>query len=919
MLKYLIRLLNDCKNLNLLSKLLEKNHILINNATLHCASQIFKTVANKYLNNHNIKTNSLMLSLEELFNTRIGCQNKNIKMRNKNNTTYVDQLNNFAKLKLRKHEDMGTEIIKRLRKISRQTYLKKREHQKLEELQKEVEDEERLFLASGVHLSHEESKALEYNREMLNIAIARNKILEELENIDAYHMPDPHKSSELNLYNNDKNVFKNLKYKKYNTDMEENKCWSEQEKWEAEQFRKTYSKSGPDRLHTISDHTMIIEDQINFINTNLITLKSSNFPTPVQSQNLGHKKRESLPMFPHKKGIVDALEKYNILIIEAETGSGKTTQIPQYLNEAGYTKTGKIGCTQPRRIAAMSVAGHVAKEMNVQVGREVGYSIRFEDCTSHKTIIKYMTDGILLREFLSEPDLVSYSVVILDEAHERTLHTDILFGLVKDVTKFRTNLRLIISSATLDATKFSDFFDDAPIYKVPGGMFPVEVLYTKTPEANYLEAVVKTTLQIHLSEPLGDILIFLVGQEEIEKCGELIEEKIKGMGTKIAEIKLAPIYANMPSELQANIFDSTAIGTRKVVIATNIAESSLTINGIKYVIDPGFVKQNSYNPKTGVESLLVIPISQASAKQRAGRAGRTSPGKCYRLYTKWAFENDLELNNVPEIQRTNLANMVLITKSLGINDVISFDFMDPPPVETLIRSFEQLYALGALNDLGELTKLGRRMAEFPSDPQLAKMLIISEKYKVAKDVATIAAMVSCGGSVFYRPKDRFIQADTAHKNFHRGNIGDHIALMRVYNDWEEVDYAKQFCYDNFIQVRTMKRARDVRDQIIGLMERVDIDFNINENDVDSIRKCITAGYFHNVARLCKEGSYQAIKNPTPIYIHPSSGLRDVTPQYVVYHELVFTSKEFMRTVSEIQPDWLFEIAPHMFFHFLSEF
>eukprot|EP00193_Tetraselmis_chui_P019073 CAMPEP_0177784738 /NCGR_PEP_ID=MMETSP0491_2-20121128/19893_1 /TAXON_ID=63592 /ORGANISM="Tetraselmis chuii, Strain PLY429" /LENGTH=297 /DNA_ID=CAMNT_0019305589 /DNA_START=18 /DNA_END=908 /DNA_ORIENTATION=+ len=297
-----------------------------------------------------------------------------------------------------------------------------------------------------------------------------------------------------------------------------------------------------------------------------------------------------------------------------------------------------------------------------------------------------MTDGMLLREFLGEPDLASYSVMMVDEAHERTLHTDVLFGLVKDIARFRPDLKLLISSATLDAEKFSEYFDFAPIFRIPGRRYPVDIMYTKAPEADYLDASVVTALQIHVTQPAGDVLIFLSGQEEIEACEELLKQRTRGLGSKIGELIIAPIYANLPSDLQAKIFETTPPGARKIVIATNIAETSLTIDGIRYVIDPGFCKQKSYNPRTGMESLVVTPVSKASAMQRTGRAGRTAPGKCFRLYTAWSFQHELDDNTIPEIQRTNLGNVVLMLKSLGINDLMNFDFMDPPPAETLLRA-----------------------------------------------------------------------------------------------------------------------------------------------------------------------------------------------------------------------------------------
>uniref|UniRef100_A0A7S2ESN9 RNA helicase n=1 Tax=Trieres chinensis TaxID=1514140 RepID=A0A7S2ESN9_TRICV len=565
----------------------------------------------------------------------------------------------------------------------------------------------------------------------------------------------------------------------------------------------------------------------------------------------------------------------------------------------------------------MSVAARVSQEMGVRLGHEVGYSIRFEDCTSRKTVIQYMTDGMLLREFLTEPDLASYSCLVVDEAHERTLHTDILFGLVKDVVRFREDMRLIISSATLDAEKFSKYFDDASIFMIPGRMFPVDIYYTKSPEADYVDAAVVTVLQIHVTQPLsGDILVFLTGQEEIETCAEILTQRTRGLGTRIKELIICPIYANLPSEQQAKIFEKTPPGARKVVIATNIAETSLTIDGICYVIDTGFNKQKSFNARSGMESLQVVPVSQAAANQRAGRAGRTQPGKCFRLFTAWSYHHELDPSTVPEILRTNMGNVVLMLKSLGIDDLINFDFMDSPPAEALIRALEQLYALGALNDRGELTKLGRRMAEFPLEPMLSKAVIASEKYKCVKEVLSTVSMLSVGASIFYRPKEKAVHADTARMNFARGGGGDHMALLRCYTEWADTEYSAPWCFENFVQVRTMRRARDIREQLEGLCDRVEVDKELSApEDQESILKSVTSGFFYNTSRLGRSGDYQTVKQHRTVYIHPSSVLakeEEDLPSWIVYFELAFTTKEFMRQCAPIEPGWLIEIAPHFY-------
>merc|ERR1719359_280410 len=621
--------------------------------------------------------------------------------------------------------------------------------------------------------------------------------------------------------------------------------------------------------------------------------------------------RLGLPVYAYREQFLEAVRDYQVLIVVGETGSGKTTQLPQYLHEVGYTKIGKIGCTQPRRVAAMSVAARVSAELGCKVGHEVGYNIRFEDCTTDRTIIEYMTDGMLLRSFLNEPDMASFSVMLIDEAHERTLHTDVLFGLVKDVARFRDDLKLIISSATLDAEKFSEYFDNAPIFNIPGRRYPVSIHYTKAPEANYLDACVITVLQIHLTQPLGDILVFFTGQQEIEEAIELIDFKTRGMGSAMGELIVLPIYATLPTDMQAKIFEATPEGARKIVLATNIAETSITIDNIVYVIDPGFCKQNTFNPRTGMESLVVNPCSKASANQRAGRAGRVKPGKAFRLYTKWSFEHELEDDNAPEIQRSNLGHVVLMLKSIGIDDLLHFDFMDPPPPETLIKALEQLYALSALNDHGELTKTGRRMAELPMEPMLSKMLCQSEKYKVVDEMVTCCGMLGVSSAIFYRPKEKLIHADNARKNFNKLG-GDHLMLLNVYKQWEESNYSVNWCYENYIQHRSMKRARDIREQLVDMLENVEIELTSNPNDDIALRKSVLAGYFYHCARLNKNGSYSTLKHPHTVEIHPQSSLFQTTPKLVCYHELVLTTKEYMRQVIEVKPEWLLEVAPHFY-------
>lgn len=600
--------------------------------------------------------------------------------------------------------------------------------------------------------------------------------------------------------------------------------------------------------------------------------------------------RRSLPVYKLRDQLVKAVRENQILIVVGDTGSGKTTQIAQYLAEDGLLEHGKLGCTQPRRVAAVSVAKRVSEEVGCRLGSEVGYTVRFEDVTSPETRIKFMTDGMLLRELLVDPDMSRYSVIMLDEAHERTIATDVLFGLMKKACKRRPELKLICTSATLDAEKFATYFWGCPIFTIPGRTFPVEILYTKDPEPDYLEASLITILQIHLMEPPGDILLFLTGQEEIDTACEVLFERVKALGPQVPELIILPVYAALPSEMQSKIFDPPPPGARKCVIATNIAETSITIDGIYYVIDPGFSKQNAYDPKLGMDSLIVTPISQAQARQRSGRAGRTGPGKCYRLYTEIAYRNEMLPNPIPEIQRTNLASTILTLKAMGINDLINFDFMDPPPAATMLTALEQLYALGALDDEGLLTRVGRKMADFPLDPSLCKMLIKSVDYGCSEEALTIVAMLQAGGQIFYRPKDKQQQADAKKAKFHQPE-GDLLTLLAVYNGWKASKFSNPWCFENFVHTRAMKTAQNVRKQLVGIMDRYKHDLVSCGTNYNRVRMAICSGFFRNAAKKDPVEGYKTLVEGTPVSIHPSSALFQRPPEWCIYYELVLTASE----------------------------
>jgi pre-mRNA-splicing factor ATP-dependent RNA helicase DHX15/PRP43 len=639
------------------------------------------------------------------------------------------------------------------------------------------------------------------------------------------------------------------------------------------------------------------------------------------------KTRRNLPVSAQRDEFLKMFHETQILVFVGETGSGKTTQIPQYVlyDDLPQTQGQMIACTQPRRVAAMSVAQRVADELDVTLGEEVGYSIRFEDKTGPSTILKYMTDGMLLREAMTDPDLARYSVLILDEAHERTLATDILMGLLKDVALRRPDLKIIVMSATLDAQKFQAYFNNAPLLLVPGRTHPVEIYYTSEAEKDYLEASIRTVLQIHATEPAGDILVFLTGEEEIEDACRRITAEVDDMieNADAGPIRVYPLYGSLPPAQQQRIFDPAPTSRtpngrpgRKVIVSTNIAETSLTIDGIVYVVDPGFSKQKVYNPRIRVESLLVSPISRASAKQRAGRAGRTRPGKCFRLYTEVAFKKELIEQTYPEILRSNLSMTVLQLKKLGVDDLVHFDLMDPPAPETLMRALEELNYLACLDDEGDLTALGRLASQFPLDPTLAIMLITSPEFYCSNEILSMTALLSVP-QVFVRPASQRKRADSM-KDLFAHPDGDHLTLLNVYHAFKAEDAqmdAKQWCHDHFLSFRALQQADNVRMQLKRIMEREDVELVStsfeNKNYYSNIRRSLIAGFFMKIAKKESSGKTYTTMDTESVLLHPSTVL-SVDAEWVLYNEFVLTNKNYIRTVTAIKPEWLIEIKPDYF-------
>ncbi|CAK4066902.1 unnamed protein product [Aphanomyces euteiches] len=636
--------------------------------------------------------------------------------------------------------------------------------------------------------------------------------------------------------------------------------------------------------------------------------------------------RESLPIYAWKKNILDTLRKHRVVILVGETGSGKTTQVPQYILESHMTAPNKrIAVTQPRRVAAITVAQRVATEMGSTIpDGPVSYCVRFDDTTTKATKLKFMTDGMLVREALLFPDLSGYSVIVLDEAHERSLQTDILFGIVKRALKVRNDLRVVVMSATLDVELFQNFFSDSQpaVLRIPGRMHPVDIFYTLKALPDYLDAVLITTLQIHLDEKdnTGSILVFLTGQEDIETMETLLNDYATRLPPEVPKLLVCPIFSAMPRESQMLAFEPAPRQVRKVILATNIAETSITINGVRFVIDTGLVKQRSFVGH--METLQIEPISQAQAWQRSGRAGREVPGVCYRLFPEDKFQ-ELAARAVPEIKRVSLEIVVLQLKCMGIDDVLAFDFIERPNTKHMIQALEKLYALGAFTPEGKLTELGRNMASLPVDPMASIMLLKAVELNCVQDALSIVAMLSIE-SIFYSPREHKDKAAASRAPFVSLD-GDQIMLLNVYNAYAQCSQKQRFkwCKDHFINLRAMQRVENVREQLLRYLKQAKPDLELLSAlpDTVPVRKAIVAGFFLNSATRLKSAlnggsAYHTLCLPKKeeVKVHPSSVMfmRNPAPRYVVFNELVMTSKQYIRNIVPIEKEWLVEAAPKFF-------
>lgn len=615
-----------------------------------------------------------------------------------------------------------------------------------------------------------------------------------------------------------------------------------------------------------------------------------------------------LPIHKHKRQILYSVERFGVVVIVGETACGKSTQIPHYLMSNGWCDNGfQIVCTQPRRIAAQTLAARVTKEVGRTLGTSVGYTVRFDNKTSENTKIIYVTDGILLREAtLTDPLLSRYSVVMVDEAHERNLNTDALLGLLKKIRRKRQDLRIIVCSATIDAQAFLDFFvpkeekvakfkrrrwDNADggtikntaetalnigtIISVDGRQHAVDVLYLDKPTSNYLRSTVETALSIcKLSSKNpkgvngeGDILCFLPSGEDVDEAIRIAQEVVDSQDPTLANhLVFLPLYSKLPFNMQARVFQIDERDKhktkRRIIFSTNIAETSVTVPRITHVIDSGLVKLPYFDPKTDFERLIVVPSSQASAKQRAGRAGRLQAGQCYRLYTE-SFFLKLEKATPSEILRTNLSSFILTLKALGVDNILGFDVMDLPGVDSLSHGLESLYALGAIDDDTNLTVLGMDMSSFPTEPRVSRMLLESLREECSVEVAGVCAALQVrslfltprGGSSAGRQQQQ-LDYESAISEF-ADSSGDHVTYANVISHQDDRRMDREECSERFLDYVAIRRITEVRDQLLRFLKKFGRIRSLGMATVDEKRKvilkCLTSGFFFNVAKLHNDG------------------------------------------------------------------
>jgi ATP-dependent helicase HrpA len=613
-----------------------------------------------------------------------------------------------------------------------------------------------------------------------------------------------------------------------------------------------------------------------------------------------------LPVYKQKQKIINALKEHQVVVVESPTGSGKTTQIPQILYHEWQLGRGIIGVTQPRRIAAVSVTEFIAEQLHKQIPDTIGYKMRFEDKTDGRTKIKIMTDGTLLQEIKTDYDLSQYSVIMVDEAHERNLNIDFILGLLKGILERRSDFRVIVSSATINPESFSVYFDDCPIVKIDSIVYPVEIYYDPPqPENDYDALLAKIRDKVidvltHTKE--GDILIFLSGEKAIKDCMRSLS-----LLPEQETFEILPLYARLSSQEQERVFLSYD-GKRKIIVATNIAETSVTIDGVTAVIDSGLAKMNYYNPKTFTSSLVETVISKASAQQRKGRAGRTQAGVCYRLYSKKEYEQR-HLYTTEEIFRTDLSEVVLRMAEIGIKDFEDFEFISPPGREGIISAMETLYLLDALNKERELTEIGKMMARFPLLPRHSRIIVESiYHYPTVLEEVLIATAFLTVNSPFVLPPDEEIEARKAHHSF-KNPMGDFVSYLKLYRAYVKNQNKVKFSEEYYLDKKVMDEICNVIQQLKEIVAEMNIPLQSGGSIADYLTS-ISRGLIQFVCVRNKQEMYRSLTAGS-IQIHPGSVMFKAGPEYIVAGEIVKTSRMYARSVSPLKPEWLKRISPNL--------
>ena len=608
-----------------------------------------------------------------------------------------------------------------------------------------------------------------------------------------------------------------------------------------------------------------------------------------------------LPISAHVVEIANAIDEHQVVIIAGETGSGKTTQLPKICLAMGRGVNGQIGCTQPRRIAATSVAARVAEELDTPLGEVVGYKVRFNERVKRTSYVKFMTDGILLAEIEHDPLLRGYDTIIVDEAHERSLNIDFLLGFLHRLLPRRPDLRVIVSSATLETERFARFFGGAPVIGVSGRTFPVDVLYRppRDDEPDLADVVANVVNEITELDPRHDVLVFLPGEREIREAMSELEQRA------LPHTELLPLYARLPASEQQRVFQAGA--RRRVVLATNVAETSLTIPGVVYVVDTGLARVNRYQVRTGVSQLLVEAVSRASADQRKGRCGRTASGVCFRLYEEQDYASRPAYTD-PEIKRVGLAGVILRMKALRLGDIEQFPFLDPPPPRAISEGYRVLEELGALDDDGRLTTIGQQLGRLPLDPRLGRMILGGRDEGALREVVIIAAALGLQDPR-ERPQAAQQRADEAHRPF-RDEGSDFAGYLKLWAWWQDARarssrrQLQRLCRDHFLSYNRMREWEDIHGQLVDIMKELRFAPNPQPAAAEQIHRALLPGLLSKIGMWNQEQRVYVGARQTHFRIHPSSGLARKPPPWVMAAELVETSQLFARTVARLDPAWV---------------